>query len=273
MTAALDPRRVRLTLTIGNSAKSYEGLAITASGVKCASSADNSADVKILNLSKADRDHILTECSPFNSNKERKRMTIEAGRESTGLALIFEGDITSSAAGQPPDPSITLKSQTGAHQRGQMTSRSVKACSHRGLAEQIADEMGVALDYSATDKRISNYCHCGDRLAEVGKLGQAGGVRAYLDDGHLVVTDRNAARHGLARVLDVDSGLVGVPEWTEHGVKVRYMLDATSRLGGQLVLRSKINPAVNGSWVIVKLGFEIASRDTPFYYIAECTRL
>lgn len=273
MTDKIDPRRVRVTLTIGDRATAYEGLSITASGVKTANSSENTAEVKILDLAQETRNRILTECTPFNSSKSRKRMRIEAGRESTGLALIFEGDITTSSAGQPPDPAVSLKSQTGAQQRCEVSTRCLAACSHKGLAAQIADEMGLALDYSAQDKRISNYSHAGDRLSEVAKLGEAGGVRAYIDDGHLVVTPARGARGGVARVLDLDSGLVGVPEWTEHGVKVRYMLDATTRLGGQLILRSKINPAVNGAWTIVKLGFEIASRDTPFYYIAECTRL
>lgn len=273
MTAAIDPRRLRVTVTIGDKATAYEGFAMVCSGTKCANASENSAEVRILDLAQETRDRLLTECSPFNSNKQRKRMRIEAGRVSTGLSLIFEGDIVTSAAGQPPDPAISLKSQTGAHDRCQTVSRCIKACSHRGLAEQIADEMGLSLDYSATDKRISNYSHAGDRLTEVAKLGKAGGVRAYVDDGHLVVTDTDAARPGQARVLDVDSGLVGIPEWTEHGVKVRYLVDSTSRLGGQLILRSKLNPAVNGAWRIAKLGFELASRDTPWYYLAECTRL
>jgi hypothetical protein len=66
--------------------------------------------------------------------------------------------------------------------------------------------------------------------------------------------------------------MVGIPEITEQGIKVKYLLDNVSRLGGGLRISSDIYPAVNGLYIIYKLGFEISNRDTPFYYIAEAAR-
>ena len=54
--------------------------------------------------------------------------------------------------------------------------------------------------------------------------------------------------------------------------KVKMLLDNQTRLGGGLRITSNIYPAVNGEYVIYKLGFQISSRDTPFYYIAEAAR-
>jgi hypothetical protein len=74
------------------------------------------------------------------------------------------------------------------------------------------------------------------------------------------------------KILNSSTGMVGIPEITEQGVKVRYLLDNVSRLGSGLQITSDVYPAVNGNYVIFKLGFEISNRDTPFYFIAEASR-
>ncbi len=66
--------------------------------------------------------------------------------------------------------------------------------------------------------------------------------------------------------------MIGIPEFTEQGIKVKMLLDNQTKLGGGLRITSSIYPAVNGDYVIYKLGFDIATRDTPFYYIAEAAR-
>jgi hypothetical protein len=40
-----------------------------------------------------------------------------------------------------------------------------------------------------------------------------------------------------------------------------------------LEVRSKINPAANGTYTVYKLGFDLANRDTAFYLIAEASRV
>lgn len=50
------------------------------------------------------------------------------------------------------------------------------------------------------------------------------------------------------------------------------LFDNQTVLGGGINITSKLNPAANGAYTVFKLGFELASRDTPFYYIAEGTR-
>ena len=78
--ANLDNRRVRLGIEVGNSIKYFEGLNIYASGTKYASGIQNEIDVKITNLSKADRDYIMTETSPYNKNRtQQKKLILEAG--------------------------------------------------------------------------------------------------------------------------------------------------------------------------------------------------
>lgn len=269
----IDPRIVRLSVEVNGQMKVYEGLNITATGCKFANANQNECEVKITNVDKATADFILTETSPFNANRTPKRFIIEAGRESYGYSRIYAGTVASAVPSQPPDITLTLKALTGNHKKGDVIARNQPGqASLRRIAGQVATDLGVSLTFQAEDKQIGNYNYTGGALKQVDKLGEAGMVDAYVDDDSLIVKDSNAPLLNQVRVLNIDTGLVGIPEITEHGVKVKYMLDNTSVLGGALRIESKIYPTVNGDYIIYKLGFDIASRDTPFYWIAEAKR-
>ena len=65
----------------------------------------------------------------------------------------------------------------------------------------------------------------------------------------------------------------GIPEVTDVGVKVKYLYDNETTLGGGLRIVSDLNPAVNGDYGIYQLDFEVASREEPFYWTAAAMRL
>lgn len=269
----IDPRIVRITVEVEGELKVYEGLDIVARGQKAANPLQNTCEVTISNLSQDVRNYLLTETSPFNRNKKPKRLIVEAGRESMGVARLFQGEIISATPSQPPDIGLTIKAQTGAFSKGQIVARSGGAqTSLKALAGQVAADLGVRLDFQAPDKQVANYSFSGAKLRQVDELARAGGVDAFVDDDTLVVKARGEPLANRVRILSKDSGLVGVPEFTEHGVKVTYLLDNTTILGGAIEVQSQINPATNGSYTIFKLDFEVASRQPPFYFIAEAKR-
>lgn len=273
MADAIDPRIVRIGIEVNGVIKYYEELNIHITGTKFANANQNECEVKISNLDKATRDYILTETSPFNQNKTPKRLIVEAGRVSYGTTQIFIGDIISSGISMPPDLTITLKAVTGNYQKGNIIARTEPATrSLRKISEGVASDLGVSLDFQAQDKNIANYAYSGAALKQIEKLNENSEITAYLDDGVLVVKDFNAPLNGKTRILDLESGMIGIPEISEQGLKVKFLLDNKTTLGGALDVTSQIYPAVNGTYVIYKLNFDIANRSEPFYFIAECKR-
>lgn len=269
----LDPRLLRVGVEIAGRLKLYDGIAITASGTKYANANQNECEVKLTNLDKATRDYLLTETSPFNKNKRRKLLTVEAGRVSTGYARVFQGDITNAVGAQPPDITITLKAATGDYAKGEIVATSQPGTAPlRNIAARVAQDLGLALDFQAQPKLISNYSFTGSKVKQVEQLGSMGRVNAFIDDSTLVVKDFNAPLAQQVRELDLDTGMIGIPEFTEQGVKVKMLFDNRTVLGGGIRIRSRLNPAADGLYTVFKLGFELSNRDTPFYYIAECTR-
>ena len=279
--AQLDLRLVRLSLEISGQLKVYNAkadgigpaLQIESTGCKFASPLQNEAEVKIFNLTKTDRDYQLTECSPYNKNRTPKKLILEAGRVSTGLSKLYEGNITACTPTQPPDIGLVLKCQTGAFQKGKIVSVSQPGVAQLSdIARGVAADNALSLNFEADDKGVSNYRHAGAALKQVGKLADAGDYDAYVDDGTLIVKNRGVPLKGQMRVLSASSGMIGIPEPTEHGVKVLYLLDNQSKLGGALRIESALYPALNGNYTIYKLGWSVSTRSTPFYWIAECSR-
>ena len=271
--AELDPRVITVGIEIGGRLKTYTGLWVTASGSSFANAMQAEAEIKIANLSREDTEYILTESRPYFFPRARKRIFLWAGRASYGVRLLYQGDIVSATVSQPPDITLSLHARTMQFFKGDIVSVSAPGNAQlSALSAQVAAGMGLTLDFKAADRKVSNYAFTGANIKQVDQLGQLGRVDAFVDGETLVVKDANTELPGSTTVLSSDSGMVGIPELTVQGVKVKYLLDRTSRLGAGLDVLSTLNPAANGRYVIYKLSFEIASRDTPFYYVAEARR-
>lgn len=272
--ASIDFRILRVGIEVSGEIKVYESpLAITAAGSKLASATQNTCDVTITNLSKAVRNYILTETSPFNKNKTPKKIYVEAGRVSTGTARMFTGEIVTSSPTQPPDIGLQLKCQTGAFQKGNVVARSGMAKEKlSSLSKKVGTDIGTSVEFEAADKFIANYSYSGAALKQIDALAAAGNVDVFQDDETLVVKDRGKPRKNRVKIINAHTGMLGVPEVTERGVRVEFLFDLDTVIGGEIQLSSELNPALDGSYTIYKLDFDLASRDTPWSYKAEASR-
>lgn len=270
---SLDLRLLRLGVEINGKLQTFTDLYISAQGSKYANDLQNECSIKILNLNKYTREHLLTLCTPYNLIKTPKRIVLDAGRESTGYFRLFSGDIVRADPSQPPDIAINIHAITNNFDKTTIVTRSSgPQVALSKIAAQVARDLKLILVFQATDKQIANYSFTGAVINQVKKLNNAGGVSAYVDDGKLIVKNTNVALRGVSYILSISSGMVGVPEPTEFGVKAKMFAVPGVQLGGQLTVKSQLNPLLNGSFNIFKLDFDVTNRDTPFYYIAEAAR-
>lgn len=271
----LDQRIVNVTIQLNSGTKTYtQPMMIKVSGTKYANALQNEAEITIANIDKQTQDFLLTETSPYNLNRTPKTVTVTAGRQSYGTSVIYVGNIVTSRVTQPPDIGIVLKCLTGNFFKSTIISRNQAGqTSFKQIARGIAQDMDLLLNFQATDKNVSNYNFAGATLKQVDLLNNFGNVNAFIDNNTLYVKNAAVPLTGVVKVLNAQTGMIGIPEFTEWGIKVKFLIDNQTTIGGGLQVTSQIYPAINGLYVIYKLGFDIATRDTPFYYIAEARRI
>ena len=274
MVSAFDPRIINIGLDFGNGPVNLEGLSVQAIGRKYGSPTMNECQCRIYNLTKQQQNYILTQASPLKRERTPINMTLDVGRESYGTFRLFEGAVFQCGASQPPDIGIMLRSLTSNYQTGIIMGTSQPATALLSvIAANVAANNGLTLVFEATDKQIANFGFNGAVSKQVSRLGEAGGVDAFVDNDKLVVIDSQKYRKGATRVISAATGMVGVPQPTDSGVLVQMMIDNSIELGGSVEVQSELNPACNGTYKVVQINFEAANRDNPFWYTLVCSNL
>lgn len=276
----LDDRLFKITITLGDgegnvlSTHEFENLAMTAIGTKFTSAISNVCEVRIANIDKDIRDKLLTEGTPYSRlDPPKNSILVEAGRVSTGLTQIFIGDITTVNVTQAPDIWLTLRAITGKFRQNQTIELSQNASTpFSAIATRAAQALGVPLDFQASDKDVTNFSFSGSAEKLVSQLGSiADNVDAYMDDDALTVRPRYETNSNALIEINIDNGLIGIPEFVDLGVRCTVLLRQNVKLADRINLVSAAYPAVDGIYIIYRLGFNLANRDTPFYYIIEAS--
>lgn len=266
MTSAFDQRIVKVTIAFADSTNTFDGLYIRATGQKFASALSNSCNCTIYNMTKTQRNFILSQTSPLNPNRTNVRLTLEVGRESYGTFTLFDGGVWKSTMMQPPDIGILLDCFTNTFAATKSNARTYTAFTLlSAMAQNIAIDLGLTLLFQATDKNIGNISHTGSVAAQIQQLNNVGGIKAFVSNNNLVVIDEDKALIGAPRIINAATGMVGIPQITELGVFVTLMMDNTINLGGNIVIQSEENPVSNGMYVVDRIDYDIANREQPFF--------
>ncbi len=284
MTSSFDQRLVRVTLTLLSGTFTFQSLAIFARGRMFASAQAGQCELSLFNLTKDQRNQVLTQASPMNLGRINSpngqfvpvNMTLDVGRESYGTFTLFQGNVIACNVTQPPDIGVMLRGMTANYLASVLagTNQSSMALLST-IVKSVAASLNIPYEFTATDRQIDNYSFNGGVLDQVRKLNLIGGILAYIDpkSNTLIVHDSDKSRPGGSILVSADTGMVGIPQVTEVGVIVRVMLAPSYQLGGQVEVISEINPAANGTYFIYKINFDVASRDTPFWLTLECRTL
>lgn len=274
---SLDKRIIRVGVSIGDVMHYYDsrdGFRIDAFGAKYADPTESTCEVHITGAASSTRDFILTETSPFVTGRRPVFCVVEAGRESIGYFKLFEGHITKSRPTAPPESKIILTVNNGFSINSDMYSLVMPGnVALSTIADRIAHEIKKDLFFRAVDKQINNFGYTGGGMGLVRRLSEMGDVMAYLDDSALIVHNKDNGLDERFRVLDKDSGMIGVPELTDVGCTVKYLVDGESILGGYIRIESQVNKAATGNYRIGQLDFGVSSHGNDFFYEAKGVRL
>ena len=270
-----DPILLTATIEIGDKVVTFDqSFSITVKCSKFAGKKQNNAQVTIANISEDLRNKILMESSNFSKNRAKKHITIMAGRASIGMETIFFGDIASPVKiSQPPDITLSIESNTLNSSKFKTHSSSKNGSVKLSvLAKEIATELGLGLKLIAKDSTVQGFHHVGSQSELIVKLSEASRKNVFVDDSILIVREHNQPI-GAAVLCSSDSGMVGIPELNEHGVIITMLYNYAYRLGGQIQLKSKLNPTLDGNYHIFKIDYDLSSKGQNFLVRLECKRI
>jgi hypothetical protein len=272
VTAAFDNRLVTLSFTLANGETiTYDQeYYIACSGTKFGNSNLADMELRIDNIAINTRNNIITQTSPLNLLRTPVNVQLLVGRRSFGAFVLFQGGVVATNPTQPPDIGLTMRSLMLVLQLTNPIKLTAPAQIKLSvLAAQVAQQLGVKLSFQATDKMVDNYSFTGAALKQVEKIAEAGNYTACIDNDTLVVLNNGQARNKTPIQVNSSTGMIGVPELTDFGVRVRMLINSQVQILDQIQVTSAINPSANGTYIITQLRFEISTWETPFYWIME----
>lgn len=270
--ARFDPRVLTVEIEFESGSRVFAGpMSIRVGGSKTISSTQNQATITISNVSKDTRDYIMSNCNQaLAMNYKVRRVRVRAGRESYGQWNVFVGDIVSANVTQPPDITITLRCVTNAVDRSKWWSfANTGPITLEKIVQEAAASLGLAYRIdSAVDKSkvIPRFTFNGPMVAIIIRIQELANVRAYVDDDTIVITDWAKGLSNTIVEVNAYSGMVGIPEMTEYGVKVKTLADRNILLGGAMRLKSEIVPVLDGDYVITRIDYDLTTREQEFYF-------
>ncbi len=278
MTNKLNPRIVTVGVQVGSDFQLFEGLDIRAQGQKFAGPESNTCTIQISNLTRAQKNWLLTVASPLTTSQQPNRkpvlVTLSVGRQNVFQPfLLFQGYCWASKVTMPPDIGIILTSTTNNLQASSLQPQNFGALTDlRTISSQIAAQYGLTLNFTATARQIANFHYTGGLQAALNKLSKCGGVRVQCSNNVLSVYNTGSTVGGAQPfILSAYTEMVSIPEVTESGIKAMCLIRPEPQIGGPITIQSQVNPAANGDYYISSMNYHVTNRDDPFWYELFCS--
>lgn len=237
----------------------------------------STAKISIANLSREDVEYLTTYTSPYVDQSKKKRINVFAGYESTGVGMIFSGDIYSALPEGLPDTWLNIEAKTEYFNQQNIITLAQGRMNTKSLASVAANQLGVNLVWrSKSEKFIDAFNFTGAKTKLLNRINKLDNFHAYIDNNTLYVVDKDeqppeesntstTKKTGYVKVINGDSGLIGLPQPDEYGVKIKVLLDPSVNLADWFKLESKRLPIVNGFYQVYEMTYDFATREPQYY--------
>ena len=281
----MDKRICYVQIQTPSGDKEIHNISIKGRVTRKMSETGSEADISIANLSREDVEYLTTYTSPYVDQSKRKRINVFAGYESTGVGMIFSGDIYSALPEGLPDTWLNIKAKTNYFEQQNIITYSQGMSTVKEIAENVAALMGYELNWqSKSQKLIDYFSYNGAKAKLLNKLNQLDNIYAFIDNNILCVVDKNeetpqennnyktytgisqTKKPGYIKYVTQETGLIGLPQPDEYGVKIKVLIDPAVALGDWFKLESERLPIVNGFYQVYEMTYDFATRE-PQYYI------
>ena len=278
----MDKRICYVQIQTPDGDKEIHNISIKGRVIRKMSETGSEAKVSIANLSREDVEYLTTYVSPYVDQSKRKKINIFAGYESTGVGMIFAGDIYSALPEGLPDTWLNIEAKTNYFEQQNIITYSQNSATTKDIATVVANQLGYSLSWrSKSQKVIDAFNFYGAKAKLLNKLNQLDNFRAYIDNNILYVVDKEEEppkennepattgstqkTAGSIKFINGDTGLIGLPQPDEYGVKIKILLDPTVTIGDWFKLETQRLKIVNGFYQVYEMTYDFATREPQYY--------
>jgi hypothetical protein len=191
---------------------------------------------------------------PLNAGRNNI-VTIQAGDAINGMATVFKGNTITAWAdlSDMPETFLEINAQTGAIEA--MTpvppSSFPNGADVATVMSGLATLMGRKLENNNVRIQLPPSYFSGTALAQAHACARAARIEMYVsEDGlTLAIWPRNSNRAGAIPLISPATGMLGYPQYTSNGAKIRTIFNPSIVFGGQIQVQSSVQPA-NGIWKV-----------------------
>jgi hypothetical protein len=262
-------RHISLTFQIGEGAfgasgantVKVQGLRASAKIAKAGGTSNPTLNLRVWGLSLSLMNQLSTLGKPL-PDVRKNVVTVEAGDDDTGMAVVFVGIIQQAWASMQgmPDAVFTVQAAVGLFdQMRPLSPTSINGAADVAmLISGLATQMGYAFENSGVSVQLSHPYFSGTGMEQVQRCAEHAGINLLVDNNTIAIWPKDGVRGGTAVLVSKDTGMVGYPDWTAQGVAVTTLFNPNITYGGTILVQSDITPAV-GKWSPFKIEHDLES--------------
>lgn len=266
-------RKLKLLIQIDKDLKEYTDLRINFN-VNKGKAKEEKANITIYGLNLIDIQKLCTNFDYKSGKSKPNKIILEAGYQND-FGKIFDGAIMEC---EPKlggaDYQVNIKAQAGFY-NGSVRREPISIINAKlsDIARSIASQYNVALQFECTDKEVGDYSFNGSVKDQFAKFTKEYGVKAWVENGILTITDKDRPKNTQATLLRNDSGLIGDPIPTAKGVNLVTLLRASFSIGSKLKCEFTKFPSLNGDYQILTLTHKGSNYGNDFTTQVEASKL
>lgn len=253
-------KRINVTFEMdGVPAKTLTGKRVSARIVNAGSPSMGTADVAIYGMTLSDMNALSTIGTQLNQIGKNS-ISIYAGDSDQNMSLVFKGTIYMAWMDGQAQPEVPFR----VNAYGGLYEAVAKAdpTSIQGSADvaqaiqQIAQQAGLQFENNGVNVKVSNPYLPGTAREQIMNIARAAGIEWTIDNGTVAIWKTGQSRQGRNVDLSPETGLVGYPSFNQSAIVARSYFNQNIVFGGQVTLKSQIQPA-NGTWNVISIVHEI----------------
>ncbi|USA53878.1 hypothetical protein NDN13_01410 [Acinetobacter sp. C32I] len=194
----------------------------------------------------------------------RNTISVFAGDEESGMAMVFGGQIANAWADYSvaPDTCLVIDATAGYTDqiKAALPSSYLDDVEISAVMKTLADSMGYSFSNKGVQGRITSRYFSGTLMKQARAIAEHAGIAMFIEDDSLIIMpeENGVIDQAEIPVISPSTGLVGYPTYNKNGICINTLFDPRIQYRGRIKLENTLD-IVNGEWLVISLSYQLES--------------